>query len=477
MNVESKLPFSDLIEPIVAESSLRLRTATGNCAESVACRHLELHLGTLLSGLAGEALLAEFDTFRSRSTPSTDGCAIYRQFCAAMIGERFERFLQTYPELARLIDLVIDRWIDVSVEFFNRLGRDRAWIQEALRRGTPIRNVVGLQAGISDPHCGGREVFLVSFEGGLRVVYKSRIVAHEAAWNSLLRWISAHGAPNAPPAITVLDSGGYGWTEFVDGSGCSEKGEVAEYYRRTGSLLCLVHLLDGNDCHMENIVATRHGPVLVDAESILRPRICSGESERTRAFAQARAAVEDSVIGTGLLPRSQSGIEGETYDVSGLAGRGGYRIPHLRPLWNRTNRDDMRVEKSYIEATNHRNLPMLGDTVQPAQEWVDEIVQGFCGMWRWLQNQSERMIREALAPMACVPSRLLLRSSTNVRCLIVEVPCRELPARPRTTRPCDRSSQRSSCAPITPAALDCARQAGALGIGESGYPLFPVPAR
>ena len=69
----------------------------------------------------------------------------------------------------------------------------------------------------------------------------------------------------------MLDRGDYGWVEFVEQEACASVAEVRAYFALAGGLVCLTHVLRGSDLHMENVIATRRGPVLIDLEMLLQP--------------------------------------------------------------------------------------------------------------------------------------------------------------------------------------------------------------
>ena len=123
----------------------------------------------------------------------------------------------------------------------------------------------------------------------------------DVAYNALLAWLNAAGAPVTLRPLRVLDRHTHGWVECVDPAPCPDPAVVTRYYQRAGALLCLVHLLQGSDCHAENLIAAGEDPVLVDCETLLDPWLCA--ADRHAAGERQRASINhllrDSVLTSG----------------------------------------------------------------------------------------------------------------------------------------------------------------------------------
>ena len=63
---------------------------------------------------------------------------------------------------------------------------------------------------------------------------------------------------------------GYGWTEFVNHTGCADAKGHKRFFRRAGAWLALFHWFAGTDMHRENIIADGDHPVPIDLEMLLQ---------------------------------------------------------------------------------------------------------------------------------------------------------------------------------------------------------------
>src|SRR4029078_12203955 len=71
-------------------------------------------------------------------------------------------------------------------------------------------------------------------------------------------------------ALRVLDFGDHGWVEFVEQEASTSLADGRASFALGGGLVRLTHVLGGSDLHMENVIATRRGPVLIDLEMLLQ---------------------------------------------------------------------------------------------------------------------------------------------------------------------------------------------------------------
>ncbi len=217
--------------------------------------------------------------------------------------EARRRLFETYPGLLRQLHLRCDRWVAACIEMADRLRSDRA----SISRVFGIRaddEVMSATMAHGDAHLGGRRVVILRFASGLRLVYKPRPVEAAERFQALLALLNQRGLNPAVRTISVLACDGYGWMEHVSGRSCRSDAGVDRYYRRAGALIAALHAAGATDCHFENVLADGEHPVVVDLETLMRPRL--GASPDT-ATARATAEIDASVMAIGILPSIDGG--------------------------------------------------------------------------------------------------------------------------------------------------------------------------
>ena len=201
-------PFQDVALPFVLVARKRLAARVGPAAELVspeAASTLEHRLLQRVTSLCANALLVEFATRRQRRQSSLSrlvatlqgepGTEHYVRFTHQMWAGGLTEVFRAYPVLARLCAVVTDLWVDATAEFLLRLDADRRRIHETFHPDVDLGPVVAVGQAVSDSHNEGRSVLAVTFESGLRLIYKPKDVHLEQAYFALLGWFEERGAP------------------------------------------------------------------------------------------------------------------------------------------------------------------------------------------------------------------------------------------------------------------------------------------
>lgn len=420
--------FAPCLEPFVEASKSEL----GICDEEAltllapsAWIALQQHLLAGLSQLASSALYHDFPRQAGENEAAAQpGREKFLRYVRSMQeAGPLEKFLLTYPVLARLLCRQAFTWVETTRELLARLREDQDLLASFFEReNVGLGRVAHLQMSLSDRHNGGRQVAILTFENGRKLVYKPKNVSLEGAYNRVLQWLEKNGAPDAPPAIRVLNRGPYGWVEFIAQKPAADRENVRAYYRRAGALLCMMYALEGSDCHMDNVVATARGPVLVDLESLLQPRLkaWSANSGNGGAFELAAKVLNNTVLNIGLLPLWQRGRDGSMHDVGGLGGVGGYESAYQRLTWQDVNTDAMQPARLHDTEPQGHNVLLLEGVVQDPAEYLGELIAGFVGLYRFLCEHRDAFLQEAFVWLKGCPARLIFRPSQHYALLMRE---------------------------------------------------------
>ena len=281
-----------------------------------------------------------------------------------------------YPVLARLLSVIADNWVRQSRAVLARYTADRADLAATFGGLGPL---TAIEFGLGDVHRGGATVAILTFGPHQALVYKPRPVEVDLHFQELLDWLNPK---LALPLRTLryLPRPGYGWVEYVPARPCADPAELGRFYHRCGTVLGLMYLLEGTDCHGENLIAAGDQPVLVDLETLLQPRMPLPDDDRLTDA--ERDCAEDglrSVLRSGMLPvriwresEDQSGV-----DVSALGRVAGQELPGERPTLHAPGTDELRVEYAPGLLTGSRNLPSAEGEANPVRRFLTEIDAGF----------------------------------------------------------------------------------------------------
>ncbi|MFN0128950.1 MAG: type 2 lanthipeptide synthetase LanM [Verrucomicrobiales bacterium] len=421
----AQVPFAPAYLPILAAAAEPLESILDRLGDRIApAAKVELIGGLLseLSRLAGRVLATRFSAYLSGcgAPAETTRCEAYDQFTNDLArSDYWMSVWEAFPVLARLLAATSLGWTASSLSFLHRLEADWAalenhfFLQAAPSPPLVLERLAGAQG---DRHGGSSAVRVLGFSRG-RVVYKARPLDLEADYNDLLRSLATAGMPDAPPALRVLPRPGYGWVEFAEHKAVANRDALDAWFRSAGGLLCLLHLLGATDGHMENIVATLEGPILIDVETLLQPRKGAAATDDSGTFSRAARQIEDSVLQTGLLPLWQSGPQGRPFDIGGFTGTGGYESPVLHATWEHVGTNAVRPAWRRAVASGLRNLPVHDAQRHGAGAHLATLTEGFSAAWRFLQSHRE-WLAEALKGWSNAPLRVIIRPTTHYATLL-----------------------------------------------------------
>ena len=326
---------------------------------------------------------------------SADSCDQYNRYLGDLRDGELRAFFTDRPVLARLVGTIVAQWIDTVTQFMGRLKNDWEELCNAYNDGDELGPVVGVKWGLSDAHNGGKTVCRLTFECGVTVGYKPKDLHIDVAWVRLLAWLGTYGAPPSARAPRTVAKQGYGWVEWLEPSPCRDAADAHGYFRRSGAMLCLFHLLQGTDFHFENVLAIADTPAPIDLETLLHPRVVQFADRAAAGSADAVASERllESVLSTGFLPRWMALPGGRVAGFGGLylmreSDQSGLAFRHV-------NSDAMAFDKR--ESAQPRpasHIPTLDGRVLSAADYPDDVIGGFADMYRSLLG----LRHELLAP-------------------------------------------------------------------------------
>jgi type 2 lantibiotic biosynthesis protein LanM len=425
---EDPWPFEQIVEPFVRAASCRLRQRAGSAYELLgdgAHAGLERKLLSWLVNSCSSALILEFSLFRMKyqqplfpgrlpQATTEPANRIHELFVAQMQAGGLVQFFQEYCVLARAIARLMSNWIDAGAEFLTRLASDLDALGARFQPEQALGKVERLAAGLSDPHHGGRSVAIITFDSGLRIVYKPKSMQTEEAYSQLLEWLNAAGTSLPLRGLDVLARPGYGWVGFVEHTAPADDLARARFYKRSGMLLCLFYLLESNDVHSENLIAAGEHPMLIDAETLIVPSLESGVAQESDSWAESRAMswMNVSVLRVGMLPWWRP-HGGQLHDPSALGGIGGEEVETM--VWQGVATDDLARQAVKVQAARNANVPFAsGDQADPGR-FVEDIVSGFREMYALLTAQREALLSAGgpLEALVDAPMRLVFRDTAT----------------------------------------------------------------
>ncbi|MAJ45756.1 MAG: hypothetical protein CBC35_00335 [Planctomycetes bacterium TMED75] len=282
-------------------------------------------------------------------------------------------WMRRFPALARLLGVRVVAWVRALTEFVQRLDEDRSLLEAELNSGEALGELVELAFGSGDSHNGGRSVAICTFDGDRKIVYKPRDGSVDVIFSEVVDHLNDFMEPDLRLRVPrTLDRGNWCWAEFITSSPCAGKDELHMYHLRIGSLLAVIHMLQGNDFHLENVKAYGAFPVAIDLETVCVPDSTTEDPDTISDLAVILAS--HSVLRTMLLPNVM-GFKG-----ANLRSMGAVHV--AIDVQNQT-----RFKKLIQVNTDFQRWVMV--TEKPDQERPDSVA--------WTENDEALAVEEQLA--------------------------------------------------------------------------------
>ena len=373
-------------------------------------------------GLAA-LLLAHLDVDQGKVVPRAHYLAHIEHHRADALND----VLQRHPVLQRLLGTVVTQLLAAAAELIERLHADRGKLNQAFGID-PEATVQTLQWGLSDPHRGGRSVAIVVFTKATppdsqswRVVYKPKDLRIEQAYQTLVADLNEAG--DLPPlkTLTVLTRPDYGYVEHVahlpcdrpELSAAARQASLSQFYFNSGRLMALLHVLNGTDCHYENLIAHGEQLLLIDTETLFNSVIDAvNTAPSDQQDLQTQMAY--SVLHQGLLPRWMFiGANKTAIDISALGVSASDLQQRLTDGWLHRNTDAMMPARVPQSADWPSSLPFGPGGENRVHEFVDQLEAGFRAQCQQLIERREHWLNtpHLWAAFHGVPRRVVIRNT------------------------------------------------------------------
>ncbi|MFC4334629.1 type 2 lanthipeptide synthetase LanM [Salininema proteolyticum] len=403
-----ELPFPGLLGPVVAEQADHLdrwswltEEARAGLLDRLAERLATLSLRCLVTDLArdtAEGAYERLDTALSKPD------------------ERL-RFYARYPVLAKDLTVGIANWRAQVERILDRLVADADALADADLLPCDYRTLRDIELATGDSHEAGQTVAILRFTDGHRLVYKPRdcsvFTLYRDTLDALAPMLPLESRLHAPIALVRPE---YGWVEHIaHATGTTDPGT---YLRKLGGLLAIAHVFGSSDLHLENVIASPAGPVPVDLETLVQNR--SGKTDTSVAAQVAVRRLNESVLGTGILPVQLTAGEDTSIDVSvstgGLKEDTGYATAHqlVDPCTDR-----MRIEAVETPIGKAKNQPP-GMTAALVRAHRTALSDGFAETYRAVLTQRTRL-REILTEAPDMTVRHIVRATRSYSLLLTEM--------------------------------------------------------
>lgn len=426
-------PFEEVLIPIVQLGRKKLEEKAGAKCQLLsdkAHRIMERFLLFRLSEVSSRVLEVEFNTFMAclqfsgvsynEVTHDKNSRKHYLGFVEDLHQGQLASIFKEYSVLARMLVLRVNQWVQLTIEFLERLESDLPEIADAFLKGKK-EIVEELEPGLSDPHCDGRTVIILTFASKTKVVYKPKEMGLEVGYFQLADWLNSQGIPLDFKVLNVIERDSYGWVEFIEHTPMDDREQASRFFRRSGILLGLLFAVDGIDFHSENVVAAGEYPVPIDMETFFHHQV-KYPKDIEELTSAANMYIADSVLKTHFLPQLYK-MRDKFMDITGMGAVPGEEVEVEVLKWKNMNTDAMAYNFDKMRPPGSKNAPKIGEEYLTPEDFTEEIVDGFQWMVNFIIEKKETFLEEG-SPFVGVfrhSSRFVFRATALYASLLRKV--------------------------------------------------------
>lgn len=287
----------------------------------------------------------------------------------------YKKFFTKYSYLLRvLVDKTVIFVENINL-FLKRLNEDYKELSISYKLNSNILNNLFIGAG--DSHDGGKNVIMIKFSDGKKILYKPKKYNTNNYINKIYDFINSKCGTEFKKIFTVTRKG-YHYEEFIEKYSVSSKERIHSFYYRYGNLLGLAYLLNINDLHYENIIACGEYPVIIDTETFFQHNIPIKFPPHANNLVKNEYL--DSIFTTGLLPfeilseRSKDKKRG--IDISAVS-KGEVEIPFKVLQVINLNTDVIKYDYVTAYTKKSENIPEFEGEEYTYKEYIEDIKKGF----------------------------------------------------------------------------------------------------
>jgi len=298
-----------------------------------------------------------------------------------------------YPELTRLLEVKVKFITDYIIKIIYDTNKEISNIELYLNNNKKIGKIKNLYMGEGDTHNKGKSVVRLIFDSDKILIYKPHKLGIDEKYYEFIQWLNSlniiEDSKENLLAVKSYSIDDAGWVEYIEYSECDNEEDLEHFYYRMGRTLCLVHTLNGNDMHSENVIAHKSMPVLIDLETLLHPDIHSNIAAES-AVEIAINEVIGAVTSTHLLPsKIVNAKNNKILEIGGLGACIEQESPFKSKYIDGYGTDDVRVLKRYGVIQPNNNNPIYKKQLIDAKSYKENIASGFKDMYKWILQNKE----------------------------------------------------------------------------------------
>ncbi|WP_207695703.1 hypothetical protein DOK67_0001599 [Enterococcus sp. DIV0212c] len=349
-------------------------TAINDFVEEIINRFMEIGLRTLVYDLHVEKETMHFSESMNEKEE-------FQQYLVNRFDtkQKLAVFFTQYPVVTRLYAEIIHFQLANFEALIQAITESETELSQLFKIDTPI-SLTNIKMGAGDSHDRGKSVAILTFNNKVDLVFKPKNLIISERFDRFVREINKIDDSFDFYLTTKIVKENYTFEERLIHTSCQSEEEVIQYYRQFGQTIGLVYLLNGNDFHLENVMAIGKNPVLIDLETIIQNHLPMQDSQN--AITKIMQENGESVVMSGLVPiylfEERTGVNGATQGIQLSALNGGeQKLPYK--VLKVVNFDSVNMQFMYQEHITDaaENIPLLNGEKVDFVPYIETIFAGF----------------------------------------------------------------------------------------------------
>lgn len=318
-----------------------------------------------------------------------------------------------YPELIRILDLLLENTINYVDEILNHTSIYKTELFNQMNK-QEIYLLEDIEFSFGDSHNDNKTVAKLLFENEYILMYKPRSLEAEQSYRSLINWFEEKMPGfKKPYTANIFTKGKFGYMEFIKREECETQENVNSFYYKMGEILAILYSLNSKDFHGENIIAFGGDPVLIDLETLLH-KTETIEGETINSYHNIMNIINDSVVSMAILPTSIiNRKENLVMEIGALNSGKMRRSPYQTQIVEDLNTDSAHVKNIYKELGVIESSPKYKGNFLSADDYLPEVKNGFITTYNWIKENKEKYYEKLKDIFNEGYSRYIYRSTNN----------------------------------------------------------------
>jgi type 2 lantibiotic biosynthesis protein LanM len=287
-----------------------------------------------------------------------------------------------YPVLDKTLRTKVINFSNHIQNIISRFHKDSKSIEATFNlKGIKI---VDIDISLGDGH-NGEGTSLLRLSDGTKLIYKPRNIGITNSYNFFIDWVNDKLKTDLK-TFKVLDSGNYGWIEFVNDEEVNDEEDVQEYYHKAGVLLAVTLLLGSKDCHHENVISSGKNPVIIDHETIIQPFF---NNKSFRTWDDQYKIPPFSVLESVLIVNQDTGAP---LDIVGYGVTGRIEVTELeKNIFNPNSINSKRTTRFNTRKIVDKNIPVFEGEYIFVSDYKEYFIDGFSATYDLFVSSKEEL--------------------------------------------------------------------------------------